>query len=36
LNGEADDPALQGIKCERKYNYEDIITVSPDKLENYE
>ncbi|KAJ7564234.1 hypothetical protein O6H91_02G008700 [Diphasiastrum complanatum] len=30
------DPELEKIRAERGYNYKDIITVSPDKLPNYE
>lgn len=30
------DPELEHIRAERKYDYHDIITVSPEKLENYE
>ncbi|CAM9422638.1 unnamed protein product [Ectocarpus sp. 4 AP-2014] len=32
----ADDPALEKIRQDRGYSYQDIITVSPDKLANYE
>jgi 1,2-dihydroxy-3-keto-5-methylthiopentene dioxygenase len=30
------DPELEKIRKERGYDYEDIILVSPEKLENYE
>lgn len=30
------DPELEAIRAERKYNYQDIITVTPEKLPNYE
>eukprot|EP00903_Cladosiphon_okamuranus_P020353 g18673.t1 len=31
-----DDPALEKIRADRGYSYQDIITVSPEKLANYE
>ena len=30
------DPVLEEIRSERGYNYSDVISVSPDKLPNYE
>ena len=29
-------PMVEKIRQERGYNYKDVITVSPEKLENYE
>lgn len=31
-----EDPALEKIKMDRGYSYTDVVTVSPDKLPNYE
>lgn len=31
-----DDPELEKIRNDRGYDYHDIVTVSPDKLPNYE
>ena len=36
LSGEVDDATLKDVRSQRGYNYEDQITISPEKLENYE